>query len=65
VDEKPPFDREAKREKARSAADERQRNWQAYEEEQRRIEAKTARLRALRLKRDADAKAAREQKTQT
>jgi hypothetical protein len=65
MDEKPPVDRETKQEKARRAAEERQRNWQAYDEEQRRIEANIARLRALRLKRDADAMVAKEQKAKT
>ena len=58
-------DRETKQEKVRSAAEERQRIWQAYDEEQRRIEANIVRLRALRLKRNADAKAAQEEKTKT
>jgi hypothetical protein len=59
MDEKPPFDRVAKQEKARKTAEESRKNWELYQQDNQRIAENTARLRALRLAKEAaDAKAA-------
>ena len=59
MDEKPPFDRVAKQEKARKTAEESRKNWELYQQDNQRIAENTARLRALRLAKEAaDARAA-------
>jgi hypothetical protein len=59
MDVKLPFDRVAKQEKARKNAEENRKNWELYQQDNQRIAENTARLRALRLAKEAaDAAAA-------